>query len=936
MAGETQGYIETGSENDASLRNVCSPNISDLLRRDSVLRLRDCPLKDAERLLWTDIAYDIDGIVITFDAFTDILIPFCHFKILPYGRRSLIPVYSILRKHFKLYEFDNKGLQYLKWSTCINMFETCGYHFNLCLMPEKGTIERTTLTMKQVQEKQFNFYEEFRRMISNVIIELSPEDLSRSTFKKSKVMDITSMYIMPDDLEIILYVLQTALGALMVPDQFEPTLICFQFGQRSSHSIRLNMIRRTNSLTSVHIAATLKSAVQNENLLWSRQGLQEIIGSRGQLLPALSLRDCANYQSNLDGCRMDIHPDLRNVCHRPGDLTFVQFYADVPHLASSSHHPVYKCIISCGLNHKATRDKLQRDAKEYIEMFEENVLKLNRVNARFELVCYTDNTKDVVRTDLYFSRQSFYKLLRDHSMLVPIKDFPRDVRYSFVSVLKDIGMHLVNQLKELLKEHAHKGGFLPSWQAYQYECASELFWKGKPNSNIDNTFAINLGCGGCLPSRCVTWEQGFLCLEDATVCALNYRSTPPLEGFVCNSLESRRIRRIWNFSDFLDCSDGQLGSRLLLLMLADLFEDPGRIEKCDRGYLGALKGRNCPPWARFSGTITLEKLGKIMCQKAIFHYPHTSNRAIEMIEDIGKDPSRLLKIGIMEQKLNFFPDANRVDRNKNCRVSWPCNNLLRILREDGDGSLLENDAVVMTLNVIKYLENTNLVHSSKFATFQRASEAFCFPWMLDVLKSVGEMKWSHGFLERICTFVTCVALLENHWYVNYESFARLFAELRSREYEFVQILQRKHVLSRFRLPCSLKFTVYKLHELLPVFLPEPTKLTEDVPNVEKNAVEDEIECDTHVVHDPEAEDLTTDIVFKSARTITAANFTGLWSGTEIEILDNILSMNLFSEAAAYSVYKSLCEKHCVPLRTMSAFSSKYYRLKRNKTKTIAG
>lgn len=77
------------------------------------------------------------------------------------------------------------------------------------------------------------------------------------------------------------------------------------------------------------------------DLLWSTSGLQELIGLRGVLSTCLSLTDCGNFQSNLDGRPMDIKNGLRKVCRFPDQLRFVQLYADIPHRQPNCRfHPV--------------------------------------------------------------------------------------------------------------------------------------------------------------------------------------------------------------------------------------------------------------------------------------------------------------------------------------------------------------------------------------------------------------------------------------------------------------------------------------------------------------------------------------------------------------------------------------------------------------------
>lgn len=98
-------------------------------------------------------------------------------------------------------------------------------------------------------------------------------------------------------------------------------------------------------------------------------GLQDIVGERGNIIPTFSLRSCANFQSYLDGKCMDISRGLREILQRLESLRFIQFYADSPHLSSSSIHPVFGAISSCGilgekvqqaLHHQNIWEKLQK------------------------------------------------------------------------------------------------------------------------------------------------------------------------------------------------------------------------------------------------------------------------------------------------------------------------------------------------------------------------------------------------------------------------------------------------------------------------------------------------------------------------------------------------------------------------------------------------
>ena len=108
-------------------------------------------------------------------------------------------------------------------------------------------------------------------------------------------------------------------------------------------------------------------------LMWSRAGIQDIVGERGVLHSCLSFRDCVCCQSNLDGKLMDISPNLRQIVKQPDRLRFVQLYVDSPHRRPHTRfNPVSGCIAGGAVFPKPTVDAFQRDAKKYTSTFDSN------------------------------------------------------------------------------------------------------------------------------------------------------------------------------------------------------------------------------------------------------------------------------------------------------------------------------------------------------------------------------------------------------------------------------------------------------------------------------------------------------------------------------------------------------------------------------------
>ncbi|CAG2241800.1 unnamed protein product [Mytilus edulis] len=180
---------------------------------------------------------------------------------------------------------------------------------------------------------------------------LPEQDITRNTFKKNKIIDIRTWHVLPDDREFVLNLLCQTENSLPRDENFEFIIIAHRFGDRNSNAMNITEYDTANASTTIHAAVTLSSPILNQNLFWSRSGIQDIIGDRGTLYSSLSFRSCCNFQTNLDGRSIDISGDLRQLCTCPETLRFLQMYADLPHMSSSSIHPVFGCIASCGVLH---------------------------------------------------------------------------------------------------------------------------------------------------------------------------------------------------------------------------------------------------------------------------------------------------------------------------------------------------------------------------------------------------------------------------------------------------------------------------------------------------------------------------------------------------------------------------------------------------------
>lgn len=917
--------ISTGIENSAEFKNVGTeiiPAAEDILKREKTLRIRDCRVLELSQRLWLNFEHDIDGIVATFGSFKDILTSFSYLGILPRGRSSILPVYNIVRKHFKLHKFKSVALQYLQWSVSTKITQGDGFDFHLALLPRTGDRTFKQYRKSQIENLQFLFYEQFRRNVSYVFQNINSDELSRPTFKKIRILDVRRLHILPNDREFILHLLDEALAITEHNENFESMIIAFKLGDHdTSPTVRIDAFNVSSAVVTVHSAITVSSLILNQHIFWSRFGIQDIVGKRGSLLTALSLSSCCNYQSNLDRNHLDISGELRQICNRPGDLNFVQFYADTPHLHMNSIHPIFGSVVSCGILHGQVLRSLERKSKEYLSLCKENLLKLSRINARVEIVCIGESSSNEFKASDYINLEILRGLIAKYPLLVPFADGFNYERYKFIDILRSIPEHIHDTLSKLFDKYNGRGGFFPVWQTYQYEVANELFWKGRPNAYIDNTYAINLGPGGSEPSRCITWERGFMCLEDSMICALNDRSTPPLIFTKLSEIDKNRISRIFTFVDVINGSHNVVGKRAALILLQDIQADPSRIAKCDRSFISDLKINEVPFWGRMTGVITLEHLCLKLCKQNLYRKPYVFGRVLQLITEQGLNACDILCAGFKQLGIQYFPDIRCIDSSRNQRINWPGVGVLKIVNTCKTNS---NDdlAVELSREIIWFLEKNGLVYKSKFVPFLEESESFSFPWLYDILEKLSGTSWNINDNISVLSYVTCIGLLQNHWYVDLKTFTSLHFKVNSKYPNMKRSFQSNEVLSVFMLPAVKHLNLSRMHESLPIAFPEYLIRKSDME--EKTSAESDSECETMEVDN---ENTIQETIAKVNRKHLTAGLKGKWSSSEIEILDFVLSLGLKSEKDAYNEYLKYCDQRCVPDRSYNSFKSKYHRIK---------
>ncbi len=409
----------TAQENGSAFMEpieACAGDCDRFLKRDGYIPVRGTNVCHSEQDYLLDWRTDVDGVLIEWDSICGLNLNLSYLQVVPPGNVRLHRVYHVLKKHLDLTKYNRVALRVLQDCLASQLSYTEGWETWLGFIPECAlTTEYTPNVIRAFTLKTLkNLKSVFQRKLK----QSRGSNIAPHTLVKNNLNDISKLRIMPDEQESLMRVFQSALdetdGML---DGFRKIMITFRFGEKM-HTVATLPIRDKTAVRCVSVHAGLEigasyigededETLVNIDLMWSRQGLQEVIGSRGRLFPTFSFTECANFQSNLDGKLMDIHRDLRNVCQFPDSLNFLQMYCDLPHRCPDTRwHPVSTAII-VPLGVVKLRRNIERDAMTYISEAENNFSNMTNCRCRLEIVVLLPEVPDIVNaSDILVTEKS--------------------------------------------------------------------------------------------------------------------------------------------------------------------------------------------------------------------------------------------------------------------------------------------------------------------------------------------------------------------------------------------------------------------------------------------------------------------------------------------------------------------------------------------------
>jgi len=512
-------FLATGVENSYSFEREWKSfeDKEKFIYEHEYIAVRSTKVNLIESEVSFEILPDIDGITIEWSNLSETTHAF-HHLFLAYNR--IKSLYPFLKKHVDLRQHSRESRAVFKSCLGVPFFTDSGWEYILGLMPKADvSVEYQSDRIKAVT---IAWLSDVKLEFRNRLIALISAGSMRRTIDKMNICDVSEIFILPEDSEEMLKVFQESINCTAAPQDFEPIIFSYRFGEKNRGTVTLP-IRNATGVRKVclHVGMSVEPKHPEESIFWSRNGLQKLVGNVGQLTTASGLFECANYHSLNYGVSLDVSGRLRRVSRYPETLHFMQLYADIPHrYPKTRYHPVSASILF-GSGLRNSSEALMKEGQNYISEVRSNFMKMTRSVCRLEFVMSLPSTLivDTVLAKDLVDVSHLFEVLRDVDVLIPFADT------QFMSSLKHIGFIVCDKLQSLFDEHKGSSNSSAVWEAYQLELTVEKILWGHPLSYLSNQCAVNLGPGISIPSRCSSDQYGFLRLENKFACCSDEHSS---------------------------------------------------------------------------------------------------------------------------------------------------------------------------------------------------------------------------------------------------------------------------------------------------------------------------------------------------------------------------------------------------------------------------
>ena len=765
-----------------------------LLTRNDPVYVRCVNAEQAEQDKYLEFTADIDGCVVEMTDMRGISMDITHITFYEKGKTMLQRISHRLRKHIDVNQMSTSALRNFSHCLGFQVFYQNGWDCIYGLIPDE-TARQESITTEMITLLSEDHFLKLKRDFRLKLQDAARRQRFPKSMAKNNIVTFNRFRILPDEQRDILGLLQDAMDAVSPPTALRRCLFLYKFGEKREQPMDLSCFNKelVNKVT-IHIACNIHSKTQMD-LLWSTTGITQVVGNRGTITPCLSMNECGNFQSNLDGRMMDISPDLRKVFRYPERMTFIQLYADVPHNTPTARkHPVSGSICCIPLLWQKQNEALKKDAMHYISTMMSNFMAMYQSSCRIEAVLDLPLTGDVLAAPDFIHRDNLASLLQKYPLLVP---FQRE-EHSLMSVMKDTGRHLVKSLDALKRDFTSTGNQKATWTALQMELALEKLLVGHPLDYKAKQSAILLGTGVGYWTGSKTDILGFLALEDD----ISLPELPPIQIWTPSQTYQNRIKKMFGYHDTVVEQKDDVASETIHRLLRDL-HDKGKVVLDFPNFLNSLKGQG-PITPPVVGCVTVRQLSQLLSKDRRIAYPMVFGCIRDILSQNEYIIEDTLMEGLIQCRLQFFPAIQTTDQHRHAILDYKAT--YKYWRVVGhDLSTTSTSDPVLSEIVKAELQAKGLIFESKL------QQVICpFSWIQPSLDKLNRQKTKdHDTIIRQLCYISAIVFISNGWYVDYSKLEELESTLPGRS----NTLRLLEILGKIPLKQNQKF--FRLHPSIP-------------------------------------------------------------------------------------------------------------------------
>ncbi|TNN39522.1 hypothetical protein EYF80_050298 [Liparis tanakae] len=489
------------------------PSVAAFLSDEVIIPVHSTAVEDPEDVL--DFSYDIDGIVIEVGSLQAIKARIPYLKMPAIRPYHLHGQFSYLKKHLVLSELSGEAYKCVQLMLGVTIAHVAdGYFLDLSLLPKDiENPDRRLADQSWVKEASLRHMQNIQKGFVVKIQGLSVKDKCRPTIQKNSPSNLKNMNVLEKDQDFIMGLLDSAIRDASEDSFFRVLITLQKFGMKSERGLEIDELVDQHLIlkTTIHVACNVGAKDPDILLMWARNGIEQMSRSDGTLYTALGIHETVNFQTVLDNHANRLSRALK-VTVMDFPVLFVQLYVDSPHIHVKSpfKHPVTGTIVTCGLSHPQYANALEARATNYLDHMQDLSSKMIcPFHLRLEYVLFLEDIAypKCVEPSWFFVEEHLLQFFEENPVVLPYRLGPYN--QGVLVILSKVMDFLVQSLSKLHVGHRNRGGYEPSWKAFQLELALEELFYGHPLSVSDVPYSVSLGTSSSDTKSLAYW-RGFI------------------------------------------------------------------------------------------------------------------------------------------------------------------------------------------------------------------------------------------------------------------------------------------------------------------------------------------------------------------------------------------------------------------------------------------